>query len=1108
MQHSNNSRILRNGLHSSSQKLFILFVGTIICLVFSIVVRTDMVSAGGGTPPPQTGVFPSPPLNVPQRYDDQIYGCDNIGLVGANQLNVFGTYISRPWDTGNDPGLITVFDPNQPIDLNYNSLAVNCHNAIDVGGLYLVRTRDTLTYVSPGVQGIGPGWPIEVGIANAASKGGNGFVSIPFRYQHPGGFPRSGPYTMIFEFYSTAQRNNGTYGCIDGRASPPAIFGLGDTAGCVRTWSVTHTIQVQLAGCTDPSAVNYNSGATLNDGSCQYPPTVSITATCAPQNSFTFARLTISVFASDRNNNISSVAGNAGGQFFGNGTTTLNIPYNQSGTASVTVRDSTNLTASASAGYTCPRPPIPGCRDPAAANYNPLAELDDGSCIYDFCFNIGGVQPAIPLGLTRSGGNCFFPAPTCTARGPIAVLTGETITTQVDIRNNSAAVLDIDRVEYDGPRNIDGRPNTGSPDVPGGGTLTVTGTNVVDEPTSGVIVWTVRYIQPYGLGNGSVTCPQGTNAGQVVTVSNRPPTCEVLSFDPAAPLAGQRFRVRVRVTNPNPSSIAINAASYEIQNVVGVSENRTGSAQGVPTSIGRNSSAEYQTAQNIRVLDTSFDIIAAWTVTADSGTATCSSPNNATDRPDIVLLPPICRVVPRDVIVGLAFRARVSVENPNPFAPLDLRNTGREIMLSNGIRGDADGVDGSPQWSSNIITIPDGGTVSLETVPPPELIFMDEGDHSASWSIDSEAGYAGGACDLNAANGNTPTDPGGGGRVDFSAYRQPYARFYGNDVFAGGDYGETCSINGAADAQGNGIFGSANTHAEYRGMAAELAVFATGGIDNVLPGSQDLGRTSRSALGFSNESAFTTGTTEFGGGFAVAQCADDYWAERPTDTTAPLISGTHSVSNLPIVDLSTLTTDDYYYSGSVHLMTPAGQSIQSGRRITIYINGDIWIGDDTYTGGGARQVAYNPGPWATIADIPLVRIIAYGNIYVDNNVSQLDGQYVALPNPADVTSGEIHTCALSETTTDLKPGLINAAGVSANCQRQLVVNGAFIARQVHLLRTTGNVATAVAGAEPANSANIAEVFRFSPELYLALVAQGKGAASAEFDGVLSLPPAL
>jgi hypothetical protein len=246
----------------------------------------------------------------------------------------------------------------------------------------------------------------------------------------------------------------------------------------------------------------------------------------------------------------------------------------------------------------------------------------------------------------------------------------------------------------------------------------------------------------------------------------------------------------------------------------------------------------------------------------------------------------------------------------------------------------------------------------------------------------------------------------------------------------------------------------------------------------------------------------------FGGGFAVAQCADDYWAELPTDTTAPAIVGTNGTTALPIVNLASLATDNYYYNGSLHLMTPAGVQIPNGRRITIYVEGDVWIGDNSYTGGAARQIAYSTGPWATVAEIPFVRVIALGNIYVDNNVSQLDGQYVAIPNASDATSGEIHTCALSESATDLKPGLINGAGVTSNCQRQLVINGAFIAKEVQLLRTAGNVATAPAAPELASSANIAEVFNFSPELYLALIAQGKGAASAEFDGVLSLPPSL
>jgi hypothetical protein len=64
-----------------------------------------------------------------------------------------------------------------------------------------------------------------------------------------------------------------------------------------------------VRGCTDRNAANYNASAQVEDGSCQYPPTTTITASCAKSGNTTYAVLTLNITASDRNNNIRSVWG-------------------------------------------------------------------------------------------------------------------------------------------------------------------------------------------------------------------------------------------------------------------------------------------------------------------------------------------------------------------------------------------------------------------------------------------------------------------------------------------------------------------------------------------------------------------------------------------------------------------------------------------------------------------------------------------------------------------------------------------------------------------------------------------------------------------------------
>ena len=99
------------------------------------------------------------------------------------------------------------------------------------------------------------------------------------------------------------------------------------------------------------------------------------------------------------------------------------------------------------------------------------------------------------------------------------------------------------------------------------------------------------------------------------------------------------------------------------------------------------------------------------------------------------------------------------------------------------------------------------------------------------------------------------------------------------------------------------------------------------------------------------------------------------------------------------------------------------------------------------------------------------------------------------------TKGRIYTCASGA-------GVPSTTVLLGGCNSQLVVTGSFVATHINFLRTLGSVRSGNSG-ESYTSANIAEVFRYSPEEFLAKSPLTNGvAAPAEFDSITQLSPAL
>lgn len=120
--------------------------------------------------------------------------------------------------------------------------------------------------------------------------------------------------------------------------------GLPPSNGCLNT--------TEILGCTDPTAINYNPQATVNDGSCIY----NLQVGCTDANACNYNDLAI---IDDGSCEYVTCAG-------------------------CTDEEATNYdpTATIDDG-SCFYTSIPGCTDPDAYNYNPIATADDGSCVYE-----------------------------------------------------------------------------------------------------------------------------------------------------------------------------------------------------------------------------------------------------------------------------------------------------------------------------------------------------------------------------------------------------------------------------------------------------------------------------------------------------------------------------------------------------------------------------------------------------------------------------------------------------------------------------------------------------------------------------------------------------
>lgn len=347
----------------------------------------------------------------------------------------------------------------------------------------------------------------------------------------------------------------------------------------------------------------------------------------------------------------------------------------------------------------------------------------------------------------------------------------------------------------------------------------------------------------------------------------------------------------------------------------------------------------------------------------------------------------------------------------------------------------------------------------------------------------------------------------------------PYIRTFGADVAAGGGFN---GVNSTCGATASGIFAfmrplnEQTSGGNRSGSGAQLAVMALGNVSGFTSASlrsTPPSSTAGNGLTFAHDTSTPNQTSMdalLGGGMSAGNgwCAPDYFTETQFSTDAKKPDGTARVNiepNNSPVNIQFLDDQEQTIktppSGNVLLRAPAAYNFS--RHHTVYVEGDVFI---------ENNIVYIPS-YPNIQSIPSFALIVRGNIYIDNNVTQLDGMYVAQPK-SDGTKGRIYTCArvaggyVPVTDSALMFSACGASGL----QPRLTVNGALIAQRVLFNRTIGSLRDSryQEGPYMPNASSAAEIINFSPEMFLSPpVFRATGTAtSGDYDYITTLPPIL
>lgn len=326
---------------------------------------------------------------------------------------------------------------------------------------------------------------------------------------------------------------------------------------------------------------------------------------------------------------------------------------------------------------------------------------------------------------------------------------------------------------------------------------------------------------------------------------------------------------------------------------------------------------------------------------------------------------------------------------------------------------------------------------------------------------------------------------------------KPYFKAFGGDVSAGGWINSGASSCSTADPNyqaptfspiANQYRGGILTYANStrHGSSTDFGAYALGLIEGSSGSEYGFfsGPSGTNTLSFSNTN--NASGNYWGGYWAGAtpqvHCITDYYGTKQNSPTNLGTAASISIGNL---------------SSGQYIVTPVGASVDitsasgtiaNGRAITLFVNGNAYI---------TKNVRYTSG--YNTDNVPKLAVIAKGEIYIDPSVDRIDGLYIAQPT-SGATGGNIWTC---HDGTNTSP---DGYWVGSNCDNQLVINGALIAKQVVFLRVNGDLASAPNN-ESSNGNNIAEVINYTPSMVIGGSFFNPAASQVPtINSLISLPP--